>query len=697
MTCGINTSCAELLLQILAIGLSNGAVIALNAIGVTLVYGAVRMINFAYGDLFALSTVLVVIIVRGLELLPGMAALPLIGGLALALGVAMAFGATLNVAVERIAFRPFRGGSRLAPLIATAGLSFMLYEAALLWRTSDKSAPGAHHSVPGVPEVPRLGIHDLLPKVDLVQAAGLNVHIVYTLKDLLVLLLATLLALLVGWFLRSAPAGRALRACAQDAEMARLCGVNQNGIIRMAFAIGGALAGAAAFMFTIYYTHPYTEYGVQSGLFAFTAAVLGGIGRPRGAFWSGLLLGVFAAFSDFFISSQWTPVLLMLMLIAALTIRPTGLLGEAQGDDPVARANIDDVGERRIGRDRPWLTTALMVLAVAYPLIDLIFGLHYQLVATHILLFVMLALGLNIVLGYAGLLDMGYAACFALGGYTVAILTGGQLSAYLPVRLNFLVLLAISGVVSLIFGVINGALATRLRGDYLAIVTIAFGLIIPQAFVNLDQWTGGERGAAALPSPLLFGYSLRTPIEGYYIASVALVLVAIAGLRLARSRLGRAWAALSVDETAAASCGIDVTRAKHQAFIIGSVIAGVAGSLFASVFSYIDPNQFDFHISAMVLAMVVIGGAGSVPGAIIGALAIAAVDQLAIPQLGAWLDSLHVSRDGLLGLLDIRALNAFYFGLALYLIVLFRARAARRPRIRLGLPTPRKYTPKESV
>ncbi len=687
MSCGIDTSCADLLLQILVIGLSNGAVIALNAIGVTLVYGAVRLINFAYGDLFALTTVVVVVMVRGLGLLPGMAALPLFGGLALALVASMGFGTALNVAVERVAFRPFRGGMRLAPLIATVGLSFMLYEAALVWRTSDKSIPGAHHSVPGVPEVPRLGVYDLLPNFDLVRAAGLPLHVVYTLKDLLVLLLASGLALLVGWFLRRTPAGRALRACAQDAEMSRLCGVDLNGTIRLAFALGGALSGAAAFIFTVYYTHPYTEYGVQSGLFAFTAAILGGIGRPRGAFISGLLLGVFAAFSDFFFASQWTPVLLMLVLIAVLTIRPTGLLGEDQSEDRTARPAADEsVGERRPSGAGGWLTPALLLLALAYPLLDALLGLHYQLVATHMLLFVLLALGLNLVLGFAGLLDLGYAACFALGGYTVAMLTGGQLGAILPTRLDFLVVLAVSTVVATIFGVINGALATRLRGDYLAIVTVAFGLIIPQVFVNLDQWTGGERGAAALPPPLLFGYSLRSPTEAYYVACAGLLVVALGSLRLARSRIGRAWAALSADEVAAASCGVDVTRAKHLAFVIGSVVAGAAGALFATSFSYVDPNQFDFRISAMVLAMVVIGGAGSVPGAILGALLIAGLDQLLIPLLGAWLDGLRQERGGVFALLDIRALNALYFGLALYLTVLLRAkRQARSAGARAGL------------
>lgn len=674
MTCGVTSSCGELLLQILAIGLSNGAVIALNAIGVTLVYGAVRTLNFAYGDLFALTTVVAVVMVRWLGLLPGMAALPLAGGLALALAAAVAFGVALNVAIERVAFRPFRGSSRLAPLIATVGVSFMLYESALLLRTADKSLPGAHHSVPGVPEVPRLGLPDLLPGLDLVKAAGLPIGVSYTLKDLLVLVLALLLALLTSWFLSTTRAGRALRACAQDAETARLCGVDHNSAIRLAFVLGGALAGAAAWLFALYYSHPYTEYGVESGLFAFTAAVLGGIGRPRGAFLSGLLLGVLAAYSDFFFASQWTPVLLMLVLIAALTIRPRGLLAEDEGDDQSARPSVDELGERRVGAGRPWLTGALLLLAAAYPLLDAGLGLRAQLVAVNIVLFALLAVGLNIVLGFAGLLDLGYAACFALGGYTVAMLTGGQLSAYLPTRLDFSVLLLVSTLVATIFGVINGALATRLRGDYLAIVTVAFGLIIPQAFVNLDRWTGGERGAAALPPPMLFGHSLRSTTEGYYIACAALVLVAIGALRLARSRIGRAWAALSADEVAAASCGVDVTRAKHQAFVIGSVIAGAAGALFASIFSYVDPNQFDFRISAMVLAMVVIGGAGSVPGAIIGALVIAGIDQVLIPQAGAWLDTLRQARGGVFALLDLRGLNSLYFGLALYLTVLLRAR-----------------------
>jgi branched-chain amino acid transport system permease protein len=680
MTCGVNTNCIELLLQILAIGLSNGAVIALNAVGVTLVYGAVRMINFAYGDIFALSTVLVVVVVRELGLLPGAAALPLMGGLALALAASVGMGVALNVAIERVAFRPFRGSARLGPLIATVGVSFMLYQAALLWRTADKSEPGAHHSVPGVPEVPRLGIPDLLPNISLPRMLGLNSPLIYTLKDLVVLLLAAAMALLVGWFLNRTRSGRALRACAQDAEMAQLCGVNHDRAISLAFAIGGALAGAAAFIFTIYYSRPFSQYGVESGLFAFTAAILGGIGRPRGAFLSGLLLGVLAALSDFFISSQWTPVVVLLILIGLLALRPTGLNGEDREQDRLAAGGV---GERRMGGPA-WATAALLGLALIYPALDLALGLHLQLVAISILLFVLMALGLNVVLGFAGLLDLGYAACFALGGYTVALLTGGRLGAYLPARIDFLAVLGVSALVAGVFGVLNGALATRLRGDYLAIVTVAFGLIIPRVFVNLDDWTGGARGASALPRPRLLGFSFTDSNAAYYLVFALVVLAAIGSHRLARSRIGRAWAALSEDEVAAASCGVDVTRSKHLSFVLGSIVAGIAGALFASIYSYVDPEQFDFRVSAMILAMVVIGGAGSVPGAIIGAVLIAGYDQLLIPQLGVWLDQLRQSSGGGFAAFDIRALNSLYFGLALYLTVLWRARRASQPALSIG-------------
>jgi branched-chain amino acid transport system permease protein len=680
MTCGIHLTCGEVLLQLLGIGLSNGAIIALNAIGVTLVYGAVRTINFAYGDLFALTTVVVTTVIGRLGLRAGLPFPLLAGGLLLALGAAILFAVVLNVAVERAAFRPFRSSSRLAPLIATIGLSFILFQAALILATIENFGIPQHHSDPdNLIDVPRRGIAEFLPKLNLVQATGLNLDVSYTLKDLLVLLLAAALALLVGWFIRRTRSGQAIRACAQDAELAELCGVDRNGIIRLAFAIGGALAGASAFIFALYYNRPFGQHGVQSGLIAFAAAVLGGIGNPIGAFVSGLLLGVLAAMSDYFLAAEWTPVLVLAVLIILLVLRPTGLVAEERSEDAATAPAVWVVAARPRSRGR-WLTVGLIALGLIYPLLDQALGIREQAVMTGILLFALLALGLNILLGFAGLLDLGYAAIFAIGGYTAALLLGSGERTPFGVRApyDFLVVLALSAAVAGLFGALNGALTLRLRDDYLAIVTLAFGQLVPQVFLNLDQWTNGKQGISAVPPPRVLTWTLQSPVQRYYLAFALLVVIAIASQRIANSRLGRAWAAMSADAGAAASSGINLARSKLLAFTLGAVVAGIAGALFASIFSYVNTDQSDFTISAMVLAMVIIGGTGSVRGAIIGALIIAGYNQLAISRLGAWVE--HVGQVGgealrpLIAARDPRGLSSLFFGLALYLAVLLRAR-----------------------
>jgi branched-chain amino acid transport system permease protein len=673
MTCGVHLQCSEVLLQLLAIGLSNGAIIALNAIGVTLVYGAVRTINFAYGDLFALTSIVITTTIGALGLHAGLPLALLAGGMLLALGAGMACAVGLNVVVERVAFRPFRGSSRLAPLIATVGVSFILYQAALIWHTAQINGPEHHSDIDNLASVPRGSIPELLPKINLVRAAGINLDITYTLKDLLVLLLAAALALLVSWFLQRTTRGRALRACSQDAELAELCGVNRNGIIRLAFAIGGGLAAGSAFIFALYYNRPFGQHGVQSGLIAFAAAVLGGIGSPIGAFASGLLLGVLAAMSDYFLAAQWTPVLVLGILILMLLLRPTGLAAEEQSGDAGATPAVWVVGKRGPGRMR-WLTGALLILGLAYPLLDQWLAIREQAVMTNILLFALLALGLNVLLGFAGLLDLGYAAIFAIGGYTAAMLLGAGGGP----RLDFLLVLVASAAVAGLFGLLNGALTLRLRDDYLAIVTLAFGQLVPQVALNLDTWTGGKQGIAALAPPRILTWTFQHPVARYYLALGLLALIALACQRVATSRLGRSWAAMSADEAAAASSGINIARAKLLAFTLGAVIAGSAGALFASIFSYVDSDQSDFTVSAMVLAMVIIGGTGSVRGAILGALLVAGYNQFAISRLGTWVEQVgQLAGPGLrplLAALDPRGLSYLFFGLALYVAVLLRTR-----------------------
>ena len=581
----------------------------------------------------------------------------------------------ISIGIERAAFRPFRNGPQIAPLIATIGISFMLYQAALLARyVTNAYIPGEHRSVPGIPELPRFRIPNLLPDIDIVRVLGLPLGFAYSLRDALMPVIALLLAGLVGLFLQSRQ-GRALQACAQDPEMAQLCGIDRNQAIRGVFALGGALAGAAAFVFVLYYTHPFTLYGAQSGLTAFTAAVLGGIGRPRGALFAGLLLGVIAAFSDYFLAVQWTPVLLLALLILLLVIRPTGLGRDEQ--DAISAAPVELVAQRERGKPRrtQWLLGGLLLFGALYPLLDSLFGGRTQLIALSLLVFVLLALGLNLVLGFAGLLDLGFAACFAIGSYTTGVLTmpGGPLAG-LGLANNFLLVFAISAVIAAGFGLINGMLTLRLRGEYLAIVTLAFGQLAPLLVLNLDVWTGGNRGMSGLPPPRLFGLNFSTPTLRYYLAFGLIVLAAVISLRIGRSRLGRAWAALSVDELAAVSCGVAPARSRCLAFALGAAIAGLAGAVFASGFSYVDPTQSEFRLSAMVLAMVVVGGLGSVPGAIIGALLIASFDQFAIPVVGAWAADLAKQGFWFMGVFDVRSLNFLAFGTALYLTTILRAR-----------------------
>lgn len=698
VTCSVRFTCAEMLLRLLGIGLSNGSVIALNAIGVTLVYGVVRMINFAHGDLFALCTALVATTITHMILANGSLLLPVALLLPLTFVIAAGGGALTNVAIEAAAFRPFRNRTRVAPLIATIGLSFVLYQGALLLRyVTNRYIPGEHRSVPGIPEVPRVRIPDMWPDIDLIQVLGLPLRVPYRFKDAAVLLVAALLALLVDWMLARTRIGRALRACAQDPDMATLCGVDRDRTIRLVFALGGALAGAAAWMYTLYYDHPYTLYGAQSGLVAFTAAVMGGIGRPRGAFVSGLLLGVVASFSDYFLSTAWTPVLLLGMLIVLLLFRPSGLGADSSAEETTTSLleAVGGAGRRALaGRER-WLLGGLGVLALVYPLLDRAFGWRQEVVVTGMLIFALLALGLNLLLGFAGLLDLGYAACFAIGAYTAGLLTvPGGISSRLPWLTQAPLVFGAAAIMAALFGLLNGALTRRLRGEYLAITTLAFGQIVPLTVLNLDV-TGGIGGLAGLPSPRLGPVMFSSTLQHYYVALVFVVLAAFWCLRLAPSRLGRAWAAISTDEGAAASSGVDVVRTRTMAFMLSSATAGVAGALFGALFSYVDPSQSELRISVTVLAMVVIGGAGSVPGAIVGALLVAGYDQLLIPLLGAWVQNQATANDmPILALFDVRSLNYLSFGMALYLTVLWRARAGSERRT--GQETGRNASPARS-
>ncbi|MBI5352448.1 MAG: hypothetical protein HZB50_07415 [Chloroflexi bacterium] len=650
----------ETLIQILVFGLSNGAVLALNAIGVTLIYSAVRTLNLAHGDVFALCTALVTSIINIIGIKQDWPPAQIAIALVFVLCAAMGLGALLSVGVERLAFSPFRGHSRLAPLIATLGLSFILFQGALVWRTFQGSwIVGEHRSVPGLPEVPTDGIPSLLPEINLVKTFGLPFNIIIRFSDVFVILMALGMVAFATWFIFKTHTGKSIRALSQNSQLAELIGVNINQTIRRAFALGGAFAGAAGFIFALYYSRPFGSHGAQSGLFAFMAALLGGIGNPVGALVSGLLIGVVSSLSDYYLTAQWTPALLLTLLVVLFAWKPTGFGGEGESESVTVRDSIILTAPAQRSGAKRWFVILIISLAV----IPLVFH-SGQIILRLALIFILLTLGLNLSLGIAGTLDLGFAASFGLAAYVTALVTS---------KFDVLLMLLIGAGMGAFLGLLKGFFAQRLRSDFFAVATLALGLLVRQIIINLD-FTGGMGGIGAISPPHFLNLELVSPTQKYYLVFGLVLLAAWMSYRLITSRTGRAWIALSEDETAASSVGVNVSRSRVLALTLSSAMAGIAGALYASTLSYVEPDLMAFHVSSMILTMVILGGAGNVSGAFVGALAIILYDKSIIPQLADWLALIWPKGAFIGSVPDIRGASFFNFGIVLYLTVLLRAR-----------------------
>ncbi len=332
------------------------------------------------------------------------------------------------------------------------------------------------------------------------------------------------------------------------------------------------------------------------------------------------------------------------------------------------------------------LATLIIFLAV-YPLLDRTFSWGKMGSWPAILIFTLLALGLNIVVGFAGLLDLGYAAFFAIGGYTAAFLTS-PISPLQPyIQANFYVAMVLSFLTAALFGVILGAPTLRLRGDYLAIVTLAFGEIVPRVFLNLDKWTYGSKGMNPIGRPIvpalvdgqlgakeLFN---QDQTGWYYLVFVVGGLCVFAIYRLANSRIGRAWMAMREDELAASAMGINLVQTKLLAFALGASFSGFAGSLWASMLQVIDPFQFDFSISIIVLCMVILGGIGNIWGVIFGGVVLGFYDRVltndATTFLHGFANAVPIpALSAVLLAVDLSQLKYMILGVALVILMLTR-------------------------
>ena len=299
------------------IGITNGAFIALIALGYTLVYGIIELINFAHGDLFMLGTFVCLssLTLLGFGSEVGISGTPWLA-LLLAMVAAMIFCGLLNVLAERIAYRPLRRAPRLAPLISAIGVSFIFVNIGLFWQGP----------------TPRR-FPDLLPQYDFVsELLGVESLVRFTFKDLFVLALAIPLMLGLAWVIQNTRIGKAMRAVAQDTEMSLQMGIDVNRVIAFTFLIGGVLAGAAALMYGLYNNNTSFTLGFTAGLKAFTAAVLGGIGNVTGAALGGFVLGLLSALTVTYFGGQWENVGVFSLLVIILVFKPTGLLGQQVGE-----------------------------------------------------------------------------------------------------------------------------------------------------------------------------------------------------------------------------------------------------------------------------------------------------------------------------------------------------------------------------
>ena len=332
-------------------------------------------------------------------------------------------------------------------------------------------------------------------------------------------------------------------------------------------------------------------------------------------------------------------------------------------------------------RAHPWLAwVGFALIGIALALLPFALaqvGTTWVRIANYAALYVLLALGLNIVVGFAGLLDLGYIAFYAVGAYVYALLASPHFNLHLP----FWLILPIGAAVAALFGVLLGAPTLKLRGDYLAIVTLGFGEIIRIFLNNLSRpvnITNGPIGIARIDPFSLDGFSFGTyetflgqefsaPIKYYYLLVLVALVIIVINLRLQNSRVGRAWEAIREDEIAARSMGINTRNLKLLAFAMGASFGGVAGGMFSAIQSFISPESFVLVESIMVVSMVVLGGMGNIWGVILGALLLSFV-----PEILRW--TVEPAQRALFGrmLVEPEVIRMLLFGLALVLVMLFR-------------------------
>jgi branched-subunit amino acid ABC-type transport system permease component len=592
---------ASFLLQTVIDAISLGGFYALLALGVALVFGIMRLVNFAYGELIMVSGY----------------ALVVFDGAPLGLRLVLVVVATVVFALasERIVFRPLRAASPATLLIGSFALSYFLQNAAgLIFGTLPRST----------------SVSDGLARS--FSVAGLDVSRL----DVVTILLAVALLAGLAVLIARTSIGVQMRAAAEDFRTARLMGVRANAVIAAAFALSGILAAAAGVLLVAQTGTVTPTMGASVIVYAFVAVVVGGMGSLSGAAVGGFGLGAASAVLQALLPESLAPyrdAFVFALALATLVARPQGLLPARSA---VTRVDAEPAGSPSLSSNAP-LPTGL--LRRASTLVSLVAGVavlallastgpgSQDLVVVTALVNMVVVVGLSIFVGNSGVFSFGHIAFMAVGAYTTALLTIPSSSKHLlflamPDWLADLHMAPVPAI--LVGGVLAAALAAalalplmRLSGLNAALATFAVLLITYSVASNLDEVTNGASGLGGIPKPV--------GIPGALVAALgAIALAFLFGL----TRIARQLRASREDETAARAIGISIVRNRAIAFTVSAFVVGIAGGLSAGAVGSIQPDAFYLSITFLTIAMLVVGGMTSLSGAVVGTVVLSVVAEL---------------------------------------------------------------------
>ncbi len=580
-------------------GLISGSAFAIIALGVSLIFGVANVINFAHGSTFMLGAMIGWLLIAQFHL-PFIVALPI---------VMIACGA-IAVGIDLIAVRPLASSSRIAPLLSTLALGLIIDRSAELLfgpQTRVFVSVFAHGNV-------KLG----------------DVHIAYL--DLGILAVALASVAIIAIFLRRTRFGRALRAAAQDRDAAQQMGIDADRMQSIAFALSGALAGIAGVLVGMQYRNVEPSMGASATIDGFAAAALGGLGNLPGAVIGGLVLGVAESFGVTYLGGAAAQFIAFGVLLVVFALRPRGLFAFGRAGDPPEPLTGSFLGLGAARPALPWFVPFGALLAAIG--LALVANSYVLRTAQIVAIFALVALSLTLVTGTCGIVALGQAGFVALGAYATALATTHDI--------GFWWALLIAGSAAMLIAALCFVAVVRLRGHDVAIATLAVGALIVAAILNLPAFTGGALGISGIPPARVLGHDLSSARSQYLLALTLLAGGALLVARLQRSHLGIAWRALREDESAAAASAIDPGAYKSLAYVMGALLAAVAGAVLAQSYGYVSPDIFGFDMSILAFTIVVLGGIGNVGGAIVGAAIL-----VGLPEMFRPLHDVRLIADGL--------------------------------------------------